>query len=344
MDLRQFFHRFTQPLANPEAVGDYWQDALTSPPREYGVPFLQNARNAVGGAVAGGLEGVANMTDPATLISLALSGGTAPQGATLGRMGMQSLRTLAGYGVDALDVASNVDQYGINPMTLLAIAGGAAGAKRGGPSVMGMDAYHGTTATRYVPGERQPGSDSARLELAQLAERHSIRDPMDVASIFERWKGSGQASQFGVTDAEVAAARKLTTEARGSTAAGRSVPSFDKFDVPDTNELGIHVGTREQASVVGDAFPVEVDLKTPLRLPDLGVWSPERVIDATRRAGVEITGREAQGVLGGKNPAAGMRGLLMEKGYDGIVYENASEGAGDSFILFESKQVHWKGE
>lgn len=109
--------------------------------------------------------------------------------------------------------------------------------------------------------------------------------------------------------------------------------NFTKFTFPETNELGIHFGTKQQAERFGEPFPFRVTINNPLRLPDLGTWAPELIIDELRKQKFRIPQHVE------KN-AAGMRDLIRHLGYDGVVYKNDAEGHGDSYIAFSNDQIH----
>ncbi len=46
-----------------------------------------------------------------------------------------------------------------------------------------------------------------------------------------------------------------------------------------------------------------------------------------------------QAVLSAQDQNSALRNLLEAKGYDGVVYQNKAEGAGDSFIAFKNEQI-----
>lgn len=89
----------------------------------------------------------------------------------------------------------------------------------------------------------------------------------------------------------------------------------------------------------GDAFPFFVDLRKPLRLPDLGTWGYQSVMREARKAGVSISESEYESVFNASDNNAALRELLISKGYDGVVYKNEAEGTGDSFIVFAPRQA-----
>ena len=73
-----------------------------------------------------------------------------------------------------------------------------------------------------------------------------------------------------------------------------------------------------------------------MRLPDLHTWGPDDVLDALVQAGV-VDSETAQSV--GTVDRETVRDLLAAKGYDSIVYPNATEGGGDSWIVFDPDRI-----
>lgn len=106
---------------------------------------------------------------------------------------------------------------------------------------------------------------------------------------------------------------------------------FAAFDLNKTT-FGIHVGTKEQAQSFigvggGRILKLDVKLKNPLRLPDLGEWDIGDIVeqlsqnpataDIQNPAFIEVPYRDYWGYF---------RQELMKRGYDGIVYLNREEG------------------
>ena len=86
-------------------------------------------------------------------------------------------------------------------------------------------------------------------------------------------------------------------------------------------------------SVVVKAF---LKIANPLRVDDMFTWAPEEVREALlvkqiitpeEYGNMDIVGREE------------VCGFLQRSGYDAIIYKNETEGGGDSFIVFESRQI-----
>jgi hypothetical protein len=128
---------------------------------------------------------------------------------------------------------------------------------------------------------------------------------------------------------------------------GTNIP-FDRFEY--TEDIGFHFGTLETArtrldqigwdGIVDDdrlIMSVNLLMKNPLRLPDLLTWKPSAVLNALRDAGV-IT-QEVADEFDGEVDIDFVREALDAAGYDGIVYQNATEGGGDSYIALDADRV-----
>ncbi|RJP48800.1 MAG: PLxRFG domain-containing protein [Anaerolineaceae bacterium] len=113
--------------------------------------------------------------------------------------------------------------------------------------------------------------------------------------------------------------------------------SFTEFR-PELGDLGIHLGTKEQADTIasnrdaGRILPVFASIKKPLRLEDKGGFSSEYVmpqlIDKKIISEKEI--KEIEKESGGADiynlPMTYVRSVIESKGYDGVVYTNRREG------------------
>jgi len=162
-----------------------------------------------------------------------------------------------------------------------------------------------------------------------------LRESVIVATVdqFKEWLERGNHKQ---------AFAKLTE----SFVAWHSSPySFRKFD---TSREGAHFGTREQADNLRKAGkkaskPYLIDIKNPLRMRDIGVWTIDGIASNLHRDDI-ISDAEADAIYEERNWSdergyEKIKELLMAKGYDGIVYENEEEGPGDSYIAFYSRQI-----
>lgn len=131
---------------------------------------------------------------------------------------------------------------------------------------------------------------------------------------------------------------------------------FNTFDT-SRSDLGAHFGTREQAEQVAggmrlnntsgtNVMPVWISLKNPLRLKDVGTFHADGIADQLERKGLLPRGEgkriikeiDADWKLRKKYDPI-VRKAIQDAGYDGVVYSNTQEGAGDSYIVFEPTQV-----
>ncbi len=137
---------------------------------------------------------------------------------------------------------------------------------------------------------------------------------------------------------------------------GTGSPGFTVFDTIGGKDFGSHFGTEQQThaftAMGGEksrVAPVFLNIKNPLRLPDLGRWNTVdwRMIDAIGKA----TGRadlekhfEREGSYDSRLTQKNHVTDWLEKaGYDGIVYKNTHEGdksdPQDSYIALRPNQI-----
>lgn len=114
---------------------------------------------------------------------------------------------------------------------------------------------------------------------------------------------------------------------------------FSEFDTD--RELGSHFGTAEQASRVASFWeakgkagtrliPVHLSIQNPLRLVDHGIFNRSVV-------GQQLV---AMGLLTEvPKTMAAVKQAIIDAGYDGVVYANTREGAGDSYVAFRPEQI-----
>ena len=131
--------------------------------------------------------------------------------------------------------------------------------------------------------------------------------------------------------------------------------TMSQFNTFKRGDIGFHFGTKTTATTrVGRGkntrlIKAYLNITNPIKIDvDFGSWDADyRLTDYLREQGV-ITLDEARSVLytetGNKyntgKANSNLRSLLMNKGYDGIVYDNAYEADGSaSYIVFDSKQI-----
>lgn len=116
--------------------------------------------------------------------------------------------------------------------------------------------------------------------------------------------------------------------------------NFTVFRTDD--ELGAHFGTPEQADAVLDYWrskgridgcnlmPVFLSIQRPLRLIDVGSFRAIGISQQLLQLGI---------LDGPVKDTASAKAAIQAAGFDGVVYANRREGAGDSFIAFRPEQV-----
>lgn len=99
---------------------------------------------------------------------------------------------------------------------------------------------------------------------------------------------------------------------------------FDRFDL-DKCELGCHFGTMAQAKAVEEThvgskiLKFYLSIQNPLRMADMTEWHPQTVAEMLIASGLIRDTRDHYSAIH-------VRGALLGKGYDGIVYLNRHEG------------------
>lgn len=130
------------------------------------------------------------------------------------------------------------------------------------------------------------------------------------------------------------------------------VPAFTAFRLPK-EELGIHFGTADQASLVsgrgGRIYPLYASIQNPLRMKDMGTWYPYDLRRELQEIGV-LTREEEREIFMREDHALGIiqiRAALTRAGYDAIVYRNIYEAKDrsdattieDSYVVWNPAQI-----
>lgn len=133
---------------------------------------------------------------------------------------------------------------------------------------------------------------------------------------------------------------------------------FDVFKLPEElsgrmPQLGFHFGSPRAAAhfstnVAGEAYsprtyPVLLQARKPLELPDFGAWGVDRMREGLVRHHPDLFTRDIQNMPLTSDPVKNMqnvRDLINKKGYDSVKYENAVEDPGHtSYILWDKNKV-----
>jgi len=120
-----------------------------------------------------------------------------------------------------------------------------------------------------------------------------------------------------------------------------SKTDFDVFDVSKVGpaQLGFHFGDKGQAAWFGKPRPFYLDIRNPLRMPDMGSWEGYAFQDAL--FDLLKLPRTSNQVRRGQLIKA-----ISDAGYDAIVYRNTIEGdeddgwGEDSYVVFDPSQIH----
>jgi len=137
--------------------------------------------------------------------------------------------------------------------------------------------------------------------------------------------------------------------------------TFDEFKLPEDTGmghtgLGIHFGTAQQSGARAMGYfgreeegasihPVYLSVGKPLRMRDLYNWGPvavsnelylEHIISHDQHRHILALGYGPEGYA---RAYSLLRQWLDEAGYDAIVYRNRTEGPGDSYIVWHTKQI-----
>lgn len=112
-----------------------------------------------------------------------------------------------------------------------------------------------------------------------------------------------------------------------------------------TSGLGVHFGTKSQAKDRGPRLiESEIDLKNPFRIDDPGSdHDMARLTDELILGGI-IDPSAKENLLENGTPED-IKNILIQNGYDGIVYQNRNEDKSnptDSFIVFDTSQIKIK--
>lgn len=134
----------------------------------------------------------------------------------------------------------------------------------------------------------------------------------------------------------------------------RTAADITEFDV-SRGDLGTHFGSKEQAARLHEAhlrdgentMPVYLNIRNPVRLLDKGSFHADAVAPQLQRKGLidKLSARRLflagdRGTVDERRQAnAEIRALLLQAGFDGVVYANKREGPGDSWIAFDPCQI-----
>jgi hypothetical protein len=144
-------------------------------------------------------------------------------------------------------------------------------------------------------------------------------------------------------------------------------PKIESFKVDAEQEFGAHFGTSEQANNrifekkeqqtflglgIGatkpkgeNVIPVFLNIKNPLRMRDVGNFSNfAKVLNGLMES--DLSDAQVDEVLAlvdeapsGANEMQIIKDFVRGEGFDGVIYDNETEGYGDSYIAFDQNQI-----
>lgn len=128
---------------------------------------------------------------------------------------------------------------------------------------------------------------------------------------------------------------------------------FEIFDTRQEMRFGAHfsekkIPVEKIAESVGidlekaKRIEVVLNVKNPLRLPDLVYWEAKDIVNELAKKGIIVPSRD---FLGSKFwEYSDIISAIKKAGYDSIIYKNKIEGGGDSIIAFSPDQIKTKSQ
>lgn len=185
------------------------------------------------------------------------------------------------------------------------------------------------------------GQDSVRVAVGEI---RNPRAPSGTEAFRSAMKGADDIDAIGPNDphpGKVLAFHGTDRDLDGG-----------KFDVDYSSDFGIHFGTRGQANeraAIQDRdapnriYPVVLDLKSVIDMPDLWSWQALDVAREAERRVPSLAGlsrRIAEKADTYDDPVSAsdelLRSELTAAGIDGIRYRNETEGEGWSYVVWET--------
>jgi hypothetical protein len=127
---------------------------------------------------------------------------------------------------------------------------------------------------------------------------------------------------------------------------------FDKKYKTDLSSMGFHFGTKEQAEFRGTQYDFEsrsptmgdyyLSIQNPLEVSHMASFAPDHLAD--QMMDMDLITEEKYESFRNKyrdepDIGAALVKILQKAGYDGLVYSNEMEGAGNSYVPFEPTQI-----
>jgi hypothetical protein len=169
--------------------------------------------------------------------------------------------------------------------------------------------------------------------------RYSLREAPDTAE-FKEWFGDSK-----IVDAD---GKPLVVSH-----ISKAKPTvFDKKYKTDLSSMGFHFGTKEQAEFRGTQYDFDsrsptmgdyyLSIQNPLEVSHMASYAPDHLAD--QMMDMDLISVEKYDSFRDKYSSepeigAALVKILQKAGYDGLVYSNEMEGAGNSYVPFESTQI-----
>jgi hypothetical protein len=127
---------------------------------------------------------------------------------------------------------------------------------------------------------------------------------------------------------------------------------FDKKYKTDLSSMGFHFGTKEQAEFRGTQYDFDsrsptmgdyyLSIQNPLEVSHMASYAPDHLAD--QMMDMDLISVEKYDSFRDKYSSepeigAALVKILQKAGYDGLVYSNEMEGAGNSYVPFEPTQI-----
>ncbi len=219
-----------------------------------------------------------------------------------------------------------------------------------------LDRVIGMLANSNALGTREMLKDAEEARRVVIAGMRAFSDQARARSGLPVLRG---ADSLAATSRKPAGAVEFTRDSKVKHVVYHATNAdFNVFDT-SKSDLGAHFGTVEQANKVAatrlfgrtpgavpNVMPVYINLRSPLRLKDVGTFHADGIAPQLAAKGW-MTKAEAKAIVSAidrdwslrEKYDKQMRELIEEQGYDGVVYKNTHEGDGDSYIVFHPEQI-----
>ena len=197
------------------------------------------------------------------------------------------------------------------------------------------------TEKMFMPAEQAGAPKGKNVEAARLWEKKGGKSPY-----FKKWFGKSKVVDEN-GDPQVVYHHGSFDVGAGDSVFNEWTHFGTKKAALDRAEQRVHSGLMQDAHKEvkggGALTPVYLNLKNPVRLPDMGMtgnrWRTHEVASALAdRKKVNL--KDTVRLMDNDYSLKTLTSILKDKGYDGIVYKNMAEDRGkDSYVAFEPTQI-----